>query len=118
MSFLRREQARIQRKTFRVRNAYSNKNNRLRVTVFRSLKNISAQIIDDAKGHTIVSFSSLSIEQKIGNKKDVAKFVGIELGKKAREKGIEKVYFDRGSYMYFGRVAQLADGLRESGLQF
>ncbi len=91
-----------------------------RLCVFRSLKNIYAQIIDDTTGHTLVSASTLDAELKAqyGGNKDAAKAVGALVAKKAAEKGITEVVFDRGGYVYHGRVAELADGAREGGLKF
>ena len=95
---------------------------RPRLCVFRSNKNISAQIIDDVNGTTLVAASSLDEELKAqieyGGNKDAAKMVGEALGKRALEKGIEEVCFDRGGFLYHGRVAALADGAREAGLKF
>ena len=91
-----------------------------RLCVFRSLKNIYAQIMDDTTGHTLVSASTLDAELKAqyGGNKDAAKAVGALVAKKAAEKGITEVVFDRGGYVYHGRVAELADGAREGGLKF
>ena len=93
-----------------------------RLNVYRSLNNIYAQIIDDAKGHTLVATSSLDAEIKTqfksGGNREAAKIVGQLLAKKAIENGIEAVVFDRGGYKYHGRVAMLADGAREAGLKF
>lgn len=91
-----------------------------RLCVFRSLKNIYAQIIDDTTGHTLVSASTLDADLKAnyGGNKDAAKAVGASIAKKAAEKGITTVVFDRGGYVYHGRVASLADGAREGGLKF
>jgi len=93
-----------------------------RLCVYRSLTNIYAQIIDDTKGNTLVACSTVekevmkAIEGK--DKKGAAKVVGEQLAKKALAKGIENVVFDRGGYLYIGRVAALADGAREAGLKF
>lgn len=87
-----------------------------RVTVFRSLKNIYAQVIDDTTHATLVSCSSLELDKVSGDKKSVAHAVGMALGKKAKEKGIEKALFDRGSFLYHGRIRSVAEGLREAGL--
>lgn len=93
-----------------------------RLCVYRSLNNIYAQIIDDVKGTTLVACSTVEkevmklVEGK--SKKEAAKIVGEELAKKAVSKGIEEVVFDRGGYLYTGRVASLADGAREAGLKF
>lgn len=90
--------------------------------MFRSLLHIYAQVIDDATGETIVSASSLDkeIKAQVKNGGDIpsAKLVGELVGKRAAEKGIERVVFDRGGYQYHGRVAALADGAREAGLKF
>ena len=95
---------------------------RPRLCVFRSNKNISAQIIDDVNGTTLVAASSLDKELKAqieyGGNKDAAKAVGEALGKRALEKGITEVCFDRPGFLYHGRVAALADGAREAGLKF
>jgi large subunit ribosomal protein L18 len=87
-----------------------------RVSVFRSLSNIYAQVIDDSLQKTVASCSSLEIKAK-GDKKAVAHAVGIELAKRALAQGVEKAVFDRGRFLYHGRVAALADGLREGKLQ-
>ena len=95
---------------------------RPRLCVFRSNKNISAQVIDDVNGVTLVSASSLDKELKAeigyGGNKEAAKKVGEAVAKRALEKGIEEVCFDRGGFLYHGRVAELADGAREAGLKF
>ncbi len=90
--------------------------NLLRVSVFRSLNHIYAQIIDDVAGKTISSCSSLGMKTIAGDKKAVAHAVGIELAKRAQEKGVTAAVFDRGSFLYHGRVKALAEGLREGGL--
>ena len=106
----------------RVRNKISGTAARPRLNVFRSTSHIYAQIIDDVKGVTLVSSSSLSSELKKDiegkNKKEVAKIVGMAIGRKALAAGIDQVVFDRGGYVYMGRVEQLADGAREAGLKF
>ncbi|MEN3038191.1 MAG: 50S ribosomal protein L18 [Candidatus Kryptonium sp.] len=96
---------------------------RPRLSVYRSLKHIYAQIIDDTKGHTLVAMSSLSkeIADQVKNAKtktEVSKIVGLALAKKALEKGITKVVFDRNGYKYHGRVKALAEAAREGGLVF
>lgn len=90
-----------------------------RLCVYRSLNNITAQIIDDVKGVTLVSASTLEkgFEGNGGNK-EAAKKVGLAIAKKAVEAGITNVVFDRGGYVYHGRVQELADGAREGGLKF
>jgi large subunit ribosomal protein L18 len=90
-----------------------------RLDVFRSNKNIYAQVIDDVKGVTLVSASSLEKEfNGVGSNKEAAKKVGELVAKRALEKGIENVVFDRGGFVYHGRVAAVAEGARESGLKF
>jgi len=93
-----------------------------RLNVFRSLSHIYAQVIDDTVGKTIVSASSIDSEikgkLKTGGNVEAAKMVGELVGKRAIEKGIESVVFDRGGYRYHGRVAALADGARAAGLKF
>ncbi|HPE96646.1 MAG: 50S ribosomal protein L18 [Chitinophagales bacterium] len=91
---------------------------RPRLAVFRSNKQIYAQIIDDVAGHTLVAASSRELTDAKGNKTEIAKMVGTELAKKASEKGIASVAFDRGGFLYHGRIKALADGAREGGLTF
>ncbi|GGN04693.1 50S ribosomal protein L18 [Thermus composti] len=105
-----------ERRKFRVRNRIK-RTGRLRLSVFRSLKHIYAQIIDDEKGETLVAESSLALKLK-GNKTEVARQVGRALAEKALAKGIKQVVFDRGPYKYHGRVKALAEGAREGGLEF
>jgi len=90
---------------------------RPRLVVFRSNKHIYAQIIDDEKGETLVSASSLKIKEKMTKTKK-ARLVGEEIGKKAKKKGIRKIVFDRAGYKYHGRVKALAEGARAQGLIF
>ena len=96
--------------------------NRMRLSVFRSSKHIYAQIIDDCKGETIASASSLEKEMrtalKTGANIEAAKTIGKRIAERAVSKGIEHVGFDRGGYLYHGRVKALADGAREAGLKF
>ena len=93
-----------------------------RLSVHRSSKQIYAQIIDDEKGSTLVAASSLEKDQRegltTGANKDAAKAIGLLIAQRAAEKGIKDVVFDRGSYMYHGRVKALADAAREGGLNF
>ena len=95
---------------------------RPRLNVYRSTVHIYAQVIDDSTGCTLASASTLDAEVKAQlegkNKTEAAKIVGMAVGKRALEKGVEKVVFDRGGYLYTGRVASLAAGAREAGLQF
>ena len=90
-----------------------------RLNVFRSEANIYAQVIDDVNGVTLVSASSLEKDFSCeGTKTDAAKQVGVNVAERAKAKGIENVVFDRGGYVYHGRVKALAEGAREGGLQF
>ncbi len=95
---------------------------RPRLSVFRSSKHIYAQVIDDLKGETLASASSLEKSMRDGGKTgadiDAAKAVGKLLAERAVEKGVKEVVFDRGGYLYHGRVKALADAARESGLSF
>ncbi len=95
---------------------------RPRLNVYRSLNHIYAQVIDDTKGVTLASASTLDKEviSQIGEmtKKEAAKVVGTVVAKRATENGVKEVIFDRGGYLYTGRVAQLASGAREAGLEF
>ncbi|MBE6712808.1 MAG: 50S ribosomal protein L18 [Ruminococcaceae bacterium] len=90
-----------------------------RLCVFRSLKNIYAQVIDDENGKTLASASSLDKEfNQYGGNKEAAKLVGQAVAKAALDKGITEVVFDRGGYIFHGRVQELAEGAREAGLKF
>ena len=94
---------------------------RFRLSISRSAKNISAQIIDDIKQTTLLSASSVEKDLKSGekiNKTELSKLVAQKLAKKAQEKNISKIYFDRGSYKYHGRVKVFAETLRENGMEF
>ena len=102
----------------RIRNYITGTAQRPRLNVFRSLKNIYAQIIDDENGVTLVSASSLELKDTYGGNKDAAKEVGKLVAEKAIAAGISEVVFDRGGYIYHGRVANLAEGAREGGLKF
>lgn len=110
------------RKHVRVRKKVSGTAERPRMNVFRSLKNIYVQIIDDTNGTTLVSASTLdaAIKGKVayGGNAEAAKEVGKLIAEKAIEKGIKTVVFDRGGYIYHGRVKELADAAREAGLEF
>ena len=103
----------------RVRAKISGTPERPRLNVFRSETNIYAQIIDDVSGKTLVSASTLEKDFSCeGTKTDAAKQVGVTVAERAKAKGIETVVFDRGGYVYHGRVKALAEGAREGGLQF
>ena len=95
---------------------------RMRLTVFRSSKHIYAQVIDDTKGLTLASASSIEKPMreslKTGANKDAAKVVGKLLAERALQKGVKEVVFDRGGYLYHGRIKALADAAREGGLKF
>ena len=103
----------------RVRAKISGTAERPRLCVYRSNANISAQIIDDERGVTLVSASTLEASfEGIGSNKEAAKKVGMTIAQRAIEKGISEVVFDRGGYIYHGRVSELAAGAREGGLKF
>ena len=106
----------------RVRTKISGTAERPRLNIFRSNKNIYAQVIDDVKGTTLIAASTLESDVKEGlahgSDKSAAKAVGTAIGKKALDAGITEVTFDRGGYVYTGRVKELADGAREAGLKF
>ncbi len=116
-----RETARQKRKK-RIRKRIFGTEQRPRLSVFRSAKHIYAQIVVDSTGSTILAASTLSpeIRVEIGDmkKSDAAKKVGEWIGRKAAEKNIRKVVFDRNGFLYHGRIKALADGARESGLEF
>ena len=113
----------IERKKFRIRNKIKkvSKIDRFRLSVSRSSKNISAQIIDDNKNITLLSASSsekdIKSDKKV-SKTEISKIVAEKLAKKAQEKKIKKVYFDRGIYKYHGRVKIFAETLRKNGMEF
>lgn len=103
----------------RVRAKVSGTPERPRLNVFRSEKNIYAQIIDDVAGNTLAAASSLDKEiEGAGSNKTAARAVGKLVAERAKAKGINAVVFDRGGYLYHGRVAELAEGAREGGLEF
>ena len=106
----------------RVRNKISGTAQKPRLNVFRSTNHIYAQLIDDVAGVTLVSASTMNADVKKEiegkSKQEAAKAVGLAVGRQALAKGIEQAVFDRGGYLYMGRVQQLADGAREAGLKF
>ena len=113
----------IKRKRFRVSNKVKKvaPKDRFRLSISRSTKNISAQIIDDVKNITLLSASSIEKDIKSGDKvkkSELSKIVEEKLAKKAEEKKIKKVYFDRGVYKYHGRVKIFAETLRKNGMEF
>ncbi|MBQ3078140.1 MAG: 50S ribosomal protein L18 [Clostridia bacterium] len=108
-----------QRRHRRVRGKVSGTAERPRLCVYRSLANIYCQIIDEVKGVTLAAASSLDKDfDGYGGNKEAAKAVGLAIAKKAADAGITEVVFDRGGYVYAGRVQQLAEGAREGGLKF
>ena len=107
-----------QRVHFRIRQKMEGTAVRPRLNVYRSLNHIYAQVIDDAKGVTVVSASSKASKLKTGGNVAAAKEVGKLVAERALEKGIKKVVFDRGGYLYHGRIKALADAAREAGLEF
>tara|TARA_Y100001958_G_C20859132_1_gene298188 strand:- start:102 stop:458 length:357 start_codon:yes stop_codon:yes gene_type:complete len=113
----------IQRKKFRVRNKLKRcaSSDRYRLSVSRSLKNFSAQIIDDANNKTLLSASSIDKDIKKepkSNKTSISKIVAEKLAKKAIDKNIKKIYFDRGKFKYHGRIKEFAETLRKNGMDF
>ena len=118
MSFMDRKTKveKRKRRRNRIRAKVQGSAKRPRLSVFRSNKYLSAQVIDDEKGQTL--FSESSVKAKGKNNMEKAKTVGLELPKKAKSKKIEEVVFDRGGYIYTGKIKALAEGAREGGLKF
>ncbi len=114
------KRVRAKRRTKRVRNRIFGTGARPRLSVFRSGKNISAQLIDDAQGRTLAAASTISPDIRNAGKKGIeaASLVGKALGENAKKAGIESCVFDRGPYRYHGRTKALADAAREAGLRF
>ncbi len=112
----RKETKRLKNKA-RVRKKVNGSMGRPRLTVFRSGRHIYAQLIDDNSGRTLAAASTLQ-GKKTSKNLEGAKWVGMELAKKAKEKSIERVVFDRSGYVYHGRVQAVAEGAREGGLKF
>ena len=114
--------SKLERKKFRVRNKVKkvSSNERFRLSINRSIRNISAQIIDDTKNVTLVHASSNTKEIKSlkKTKKELSTLVAVQLAKKAKDMKITKVYFDRGIYKYHGRVKIFAEKLRKNGMEF
>ena len=110
------------KKHLRIRNRFSGTAERPRLAVFRSNNHMYAQIIDDTVGNTLVSASTLEKDVRAElaqtNNVDAAAYLGTVIGKRAVEKGIKQVVFDRGGYIYHGKVAALADAAREACLEF
>lgn len=118
MSIQRKIRNGKKRRAFHVRNRLRKDSTYARISVFRSARFMSAQIIDDVQQKTLVSFSSSKLVDQKGSKIEIAKIVGQKLAQLALEKGIKHVSFDRGRFLYHGRVKALAEGAREAGLQF
>ena len=116
-----RQETRV-KKHDRIRNRFSGTAERPRLAVFRSNNHMYAQIIDDTVGNTLVAASTLDkdVKDKLEktNNVEAAKYLGTVVAKKALDKGIKEVVFDRGGFIYHGKVAALADAAREAGLQF
>lgn len=110
-----------QRRHRRIRKKVVGTSERLRLSIYRSLNHMHAQIIDDVKGRTVINASSLDKEfkDKISHKGNImtAKLVGVLIAKKALEKGIKRLVFDRSGYLYHGRVRALAEAIREAGVE-
>ncbi|MEG0327280.1 MAG: 50S ribosomal protein L18 [Erysipelothrix sp.] len=114
---LSRNQERVRRHA-RVRRKVSGTQERPRLSVYRSNNNINVQIIDDVAKETLVSTGSVQLKLENGGNIEAATKVGAEVAKLAKDKGITKVVFDRGGYIYHGRVQALAEAAREAGLEF
>lgn len=117
MSLLKNVKERRNRRKMRVASRIRKDTTLPRVSIFRSSSNIYAQLINDALGTTLASCSSLELKDLSGDKKAIARSVGLELAKRAQSVGVAQAVFDRGHFMYHGRIAALADGLREGGLK-
>lgn len=107
-----------QRVHTRIRRRLTGTSERPRLNIYRSLNHIYAQVIDDTQGVTLVSASTVASKAKTGGNVSAAKEIGKLIAERAKEKGISRVVFDRGGYLYHGRVKALADAAREAGLQF
>ncbi|NBQ16851.1 50S ribosomal protein L18 [bacterium] len=117
MSIAKKVKIRTKRRALSVRNRIKRDTLLPRVSVFRSLKHMAAQIIDDSAGVTLVGCSTLEFKDVSGDKTERATQIGVELAKRALEKGIKQVCFDRGSYLYHGRVKAFAEGMRSGGVK-
>ena len=121
---MKKKRERRERAHLRIRQRVRGSAERPRLSVYKSLKFIYAQVIDDDRGHTIAAASSADpdirqqLEGKAASNQKAAKLVGEAIAARAKEKGIDKVVFDRGGYVYHGNVKALADSAREKGLQF
>jgi len=117
MSVQKKIKARSKRRALRVRRRIRGLSSLPRVSVFRSLNHLYAQIIDDAHGKTVASFSSLQLKDAKGDKSELARLVGRELAAKAQEKGVNAAVLDRGRFLFHGRIKAFADGLKEGGVK-
>lgn len=117
MNVVKRKHELMKRRAHRTRARITGTTERPRLSVFRSAKHVSVQLIDDSVGKTIVASSDAAIDAKV-KPMELAKLVGADLAKKAIAAGIKKAVFDRGSYKYHGRVKAVAEGAREGGLEF
>lgn len=118
MGLREKVKAQRERRKRSIRLKIEGSSDRPRLTVYKSLKYISAQIIDDSKGLTLVSASSQEKGLKSGKNLDIAKEIGKVLAVRAKDKNIDRVVFDRNGYVYHGKIKSLADGAREAGLKF
>jgi large subunit ribosomal protein L18 len=116
MNTLQKKQAVFARRKTRIRAKISGTGERPRLSIFKSHKYIYAQVIDDTKGHTLAAFDSHMSKAKTPTEK--AKDVGIEIAKRSKAAKVTKVVFDRGGYMYTGKIKMVADAAREGGLEF
>lgn len=107
-----------QRIHVRIRRKVAGSAERPRLSVHRSLNHLYAQLIDDQSGTTLASASTLALKVKSGGNVNAAKEIGKAIAERAQEKGVKKVVFDRGGYLYHGRIKALADAAREAGLEF
>lgn len=117
MSLIRKNNQRRKRRELRIRSRLTSNTGLHRISIFRSASHIYGQLIDDNVGATLASCSTIELKNLSGDKKAIAKAIGIELAKKSLEKGISKAQFDRGRFLYHGRVKAFAEGLREGGLK-
>ena len=113
----KKKHSRLKRK-IHIRKRVSGAPEKPRLSVYRSLNHIYAQVIDDQKGETLVSASTMETKSKTGGNIAAAKDIGKAVAEKAVAKGIKRVVFDRGGYLYHGRIKALADAAREAGLEF
>ncbi len=118
MSILEKKNRARARRATRVRGKVRGTAERPRLTVFRSNRSIWVQVIDDSRGHTLAAASSNDLDEKGLAKKDQATKVGELIAARAKAAGIDKVVFDRGGYLYHGRIAAVAAAAREAGLEF